>query len=386
MKFLHLGDLHLGKRVNGFSMLEDQRFVLEQIVQMAAARQVDAVVIAGDIYDKTIPPSEAVGLFDSFFTSLCAQGIQVLAISGNHDSGERLNFGQTLLERGGMYLAGTFDGCVKTVTLSETDGVPVQFHLLPWLRPMELREKMGLAESTQQCAVQAALDTIEWDAHARHVLVAHAFVTAGGALPMQSESEIIPVGGLDAVDAALFDRFDYVALGHLHRPQKLGRESVRYAGSPLKYSFSEARYAKSVPLVALEADGAPSVELLPLRPLHEMREIRGRLEDVTSELVVRAGDPEDYIRVILTDEEELFDAQGALKKVYPNLMRLEFDNTRTRAMETEGLQQEEDVRRMSVSDLYAQFFCEQNGKNMNEWQQQVIARICREMEEADEAN
>lgn len=386
MKFLHLSDLHLGKRVHAFSMLEDQRFVLEQIAQMARAQRVDAVVIAGDIYDKSIPPAEAVGLFDSFFTSLRAEGIPVLAIGGNHDSGERLNFGQTLLARQGVYLAGTFGEVLESVELCDADGCRVQFHLLPWLRPMELRERMGLAESTQQCAVQAALETAEWDDGARHVLLAHAFVTAGGALPEQSESEIIPVGGLDAVDAALFDKYDYVALGHLHRAQRLGRDSVRYAGSPLKYSFSEAKYPKSVPLVTLGARGEAAVELFPLRPKHEMREIRGRLADVTSDLVVHAGDPEDYLRVILTDEEELYDPQGALKEVYPNLMRLDFDNARTRAADTDGLQEEDVAQKLTPAQLFAQFFAEQNGKEMNEWQQQAVARICRRMEEADEAD
>lgn len=385
MKFLHLGDLHLGKRVNGFSMLEDQRFVLDQILEMACTQQVDAVVIAGDIYDKSIPPSEAVGLFDSFFTSLCAQHIAVLAIGGNHDCGERLNFGQTLLEQERLYLAGTFDGTVKTVML-RTDTDCIQFHLLPWLRPMELRNKLNLEECSQQCAMRAALETIDWDAQARHVLVAHAFATVGGALPEQSDSEIIPVGGLDAVDAALFERFDYVALGHLHRPQQLGRDSVRYAGSPLKYSFSEARYDKSVPLVTIQAQGEASVTLLPLSPRHDMRELRGRLEDVTSDLIVHVCDPDDYIRVILTDEEELFDAQGALKRVYPNLMRLDFDNSRTRAEDITGIQREDAVQQLSTLALFTQFFCEQNGKEMNAVQQEVVARICREMEESDETN
>ena len=218
------------------------------------------------------------------------------------------------------------------------------------------------------------------------MLLAHAFVTAGGALPEQSESEIIPVGGLDAVDAALFDKYDYVALGHLHRAQRLGRDSVRYAGSPLKYSFSEAKYPKSVPLVTLGACGETAVELLPLKPKHEMREIRGRLADVTSDLVVHAGDPEDYLRVILTDEDELYDPQGALKEVYPNLMRLDFDNARTRAADTDGLQEEDVAQKLTPAQLFAQFFAEQNGKEMNEWQQQAVARICRRMEEADEAD
>lgn len=386
MKFLHLSDLHLGKRVHGFSMLADQRFVLEQITQMAQEQCVDAVLIAGDIYDKTIPPSEAVGLFDSFFTFLCEKNIAVIAISGNHDSGERINFGQSLLAHQGMHLEGTFDETVKSVILMDGEQNRVQFHMLPWLRPMELREKLGLEESTQQCAVQAALENLDWDNEARHVLLAHAFVTAGGALPEQSESEIMPVGGLDAVDAALFDRFDYVALGHLHRPQRLGRDSVRYAGSPLKYSFSEAKYPKSVPLVTLGAAGETEIQLLPLKPMHEMREIRGKLEDITSEIVVHAGDPNDYIRAILTDEDELFDAQGALKAVYPNLMRLDFDNSRTRATDTEGLQEEEVIRQLTPAQLFAQFFAEQNGKEMSLWQQAVMARICSRMEDADETD
>lgn len=386
MKFLHLSDLHLGKRVHGFSMLEDQRFVLEQIVQMAKQQRADAVVIAGDIYDKSIPPAEAVGLFDSFFTSLGAAGIPVLAISGNHDAGDRLNFGQRLLARQGVHLSGTFDRCVQAVTLRDADGCAVQFHLLPWLRPSELRERLGLAESTQQCAVQAALEQLEWDAQARHVLLAHAFVTVGGALPEQSESEVVPVGGLDAVDVALFDRFDYVALGHLHCPQRMGRDTVRYAGSPLKYSFSEARSPKTVPLVTLSAGQEAAVELLPLRPLHDMRELRGTLADVVSDLVVRAGDPEDYLRVTLTDEEELYDAQGALRAVYPNLMRLDFDNSRTRAQDAEGIGQEDAVRRLTPAQLFAQFFAEQNGREMSEWQQEAVSRICCGLEDSDETD
>lgn len=386
MKFLHLGDLHLGKRVHGFAMLEDQRFVLEQIVRMARKHAVDAVVIAGDVYDKSVPPGEAVGLFDSFFTLLCDEHIQVLVISGNHDSGERLNFGQTLLARQGVHLCGTFGETLESVILCDAEGCRVQFHLLPWLHPMELRERLGLEESTQQCAVQAALNTAEWDETARHVLLAHAFVTAGGALPQQSESEIVPVGGLDAVDAALFGRFDYVALGHLHRPQRLGRDSVRYAGSPLKYSFSEANYAKSVPLVTLDADGEAKIELLPLKPKHEMREIRGKLSDVTSTLAVHTGDPEDYLRVILTDEEELYDPQSALKEVYPNLMRLDFDNARTRTAETDELPMQDAEQKLTPAQLFAQFFAEQNGKPMNEWQQQAIADICSRLEELDEAD
>lgn len=386
MKFLHLSDLHLGKRVYGYSMLDDQRVILEQMIQLAKQQQVDAVLIAGDIYDKTVPPSEAVRLFDWFFTVLCREQITVLAISGNHDSGDRLNFGRTLLAQQGMHLAGTYDNILETVTLCDEDGCQVQFHLLPWLRPMELRDTLQLEQSSQQCAIQAVFKQADWAEQARHVLLAHTFVTVGGELPAQSDSEIVPVGGVDAVDAALFDRYDYVALGHIHRPQRLGRECVRYAGSPLKYSFSEARYAKSVPLVTIHTEGEVEIDLLPLKPQHDLREIRGKLKDVIADTTIQAGDPTDYIRVILTDEEELYDPQGALKAVYPNLMRLDFDNSRTRASDTEGMTQEDTVQQLTIAELFAQFFAEQNGKDMTAWQTDRLMELCRRMEESNEAD
>lgn len=386
MKFLHLGDLHLGKRVYGYSMLDDQRFALEQVVRMVAQNRVDAVVIAGDIYDKTVPSGEAVSLFDWFFTQLCERNITVLAVSGNHDSGERLDFGKTLLSQQGMHLIGTFNGTVASVTLTDREQCRVQFHLLPWLRPMEWREKWKLEESTQQCVMQEALKRAEWEQQARHVLIAHTFVTVGGTMPEQSDSEILPVGGVDAVDAALFDGYDYVALGHIHRPQRLGRDSVRYCGSLLKYSFSEARYPKSVPLVTLGEAGEAEITLLPLIPKHDLREIRGNLQDVISDLVRQAGDPEDYLRVILTDDEELYDPQAALRAVYPNLMRLDFDNIRTQTADAEGLQREEAAQQLTPVQLFEQFFAEQNGKQMTDWQEQQLARIGREMEDSDEAD
>lgn len=386
MKFLHLGDLHLGKRVYGYSMLADQRFVLEQIIGMAIENQVDAVVLAGDIYDKTVPSGEAVSLFDSFFTQLCERNITVLAVSGNHDSGERLDFGRTLLSQQGMHLVGTLEETVASITLTDKQNCRVQFHLLPWLRPMEWREKWKLEESTQQCVMQEALKRAEWEQQARHVLIAHTFVTVGGTMPEQSDSEILPVGGVDAVDAALFDGYDYVALGHIHRPQRLGRDSVRYCGSLLKYSFSEARYPKSVPLVTIRECGEPDITLLPLTPRRDLREVRGRLCDVTSELAQREGDPNDYLRVILTDDEELYDPQAALRAVYPNLMRLDFDNIRTQTADAEGLQREEAAQQLTPVQLFEQFFAEQNGKQMTDWQKQQLARIGREMEDSDEAD
>lgn len=382
MKFLHLADLHIGKRVHGFSMLEDQRDILRQICALAAEHAVDAVLISGDIYDKTVPVCEAVGLFDSFLTYLREIGVRVLVISGNHDSPERLDFASRLLEKQGVNIAGVFSNPLPCVTMEDEYG-PVHFWLFPFARPAVVAGKVEMDEHTSQCAVQRVLEQQEICTGERNVLLAHLFAVTGGSLPEQSDSEVIPVGGLDTVDTALFAAFDYVALGHLHHAQRVGRETIRYAGSPLSYSFSEARFPKSVPLVTMEEKGTVEITLLPLTPLHAMRELRGRLEDMLSELVVRSGDPEDYLHITLTDEEELFDAIGALTRVYPNLMKLDFDNTKYQTEELVSPEQE--AHSPSVTEQFAAFFEQVNGKTMNEQQQAWISALCRE-EETDEAD
>ena len=369
MKFLHLADLHIGKRVHGFSMLEDQAHILRQICSMAEENQVDAVLIAGDLYDKTIPVCEAVGLFDSFLTSLHHSGITVLAISGNHDSPERLDFGGRLLEESGVWISGAFHMPLTRVTLSDDVG-PVRFTFLPYLKPAVAAASFDLPERTSQCAVETVLAAAEIDPAERNVLIAHQFVTAGGSMPERSESEIIPVGGLDTVDTSVFDAFDYVALGHIHRPQRIGRETVRYAGSPLKYSFSEARYPKSVPLVTLGEKGNVDILLLPLTPLHEVREIRGTFAEVLSDEMIRSGDPNDYLHITLTDDDELIDVFSRLQHCYPNLMKLDFDNRRTQAADL--TYQTEQVRRKPVPEQFAEFFEQMNGKPMTDQQRNLL--------------
>lgn len=373
MKFLHLADLHIGKRVHGFSMLEDQAHILEQICTMAKENHVDVVLIAGDIYDKTIPVCEAVGLFDSFLTSLHQSDISVLAIAGNHDSPERLDFGGKLLQESGVWITGTFRNPLPCVTLLDEYG-PVHFHFLPFLKPAMASAFYELEERTSQCAVQTVLETHKVDCNKRNVLLAHQFVTAGGSLPQRSDSEIIPVGGLDTVDAELFHRFDYVALGHIHRPQRIGRDTVRYAGSPLKYSFSEARYPKSVPLVTMKEKGEIEIILLPFTPLHEMRELRGRFADILSDEIVQSGDPMDYLHITLTDDDELVDVFSRLQHTYPNLMKLDFDNRRTRTADL--VRQSEQVRKKSILEQFCDFFEQTNGKPMNDWQRTLMRTIC----------
>ena len=369
MKFLHLADLHIGKRVHGFSMLEDQAHILRQIHSMALEHQVDAVLIAGDLYDKTIPVCEAVGLFDSFLTSLHDSGIAVLAISGNHDSPERLDFGGRLLEESRVWISGAFRTPLTQVTLSDDFG-PVRFTFLPYLKPAAAASCFALDERTSQCAVQTVLSAACIDPSARNVLIAHQFVTAGGTMPERSESEVIPVGGLDAVDASVFDAFDYTALGHIHRPQRIGRETVRYAGSPLKYSFSEARYPKSVPLVTMGEKGTVDITLLPLTPLHEMRELRGTFAEMLSEETVHSGDPDDYLHITLTDDDELVDVFSRLQHTYPNLMKLDFDNRRTQASDL--IYQTERVKERSIAEQFADFFEQMNGKPMTDQQRMLI--------------
>jgi exonuclease SbcD len=372
MKFLHLADLHIGKRVHGFSMLEDQAHILAQICTMAKENQVDAVLIAGDIYDKTIPVCEAVGLFDSFLTSLHQAGISVLAISGNHDSPERLDFGGKLMQESNVWITGTFCDPLSCVTIPDAYGT-VCFYFLPFVKPASVSSRYELKERTSQCAVQTVLEAQKIDSSKRNVLIAHQFVTAGGSLPERSDSEILPVGGLDTVDAAVFTPFDYVALGHIHRPQRIGRDTVRYAGSPLKYSFSEARYPKTVPLVTMKEKGDIEIALLPLTPLHEMREVSGQFADILSKESMQNGDPTDYLHITLTDEEELIDVFSRLQHSYPNLMKLDFDNRR---MRTIGVtQQTEQMRKKSVLEQFDDFFEQVNGKPMNDSQREQVRRL-----------
>lgn len=368
MKLLHLGDLHLGKRVGEFSLLQDQRFVLGQVVRLAAQYKVDAVLLAGDLYDKPVPPAEAVELLDWFLTALCSAGHTVLAVSGNHDSPERLAFASSLLQRAGVYIAGEVGAVPQRVTLTDDYG-PVDITLLPFVKPAMLTPFLGERPANTDAAVAAALAALPPDAVRRNVLVAHQFVTAGSQQPAVCDSEIAPVGGVENVDVSCFNGYDYVALGHLHGPQRIGRDSVRYAGSPLKYSFSEVRHHKSAALVTLGAPGEEvEIELLPLVPLHDMREVRGPIDALLSPQNVT--DAQDYLHVTLTDEEELIDAISRVRAVYPNLMKLDFDNRRTRAAGGQSAAQA--VEQKTLPQLFSEFFELMNGSALTENQQALF--------------
>lgn len=324
MIFLHVADLHLGKVVNDFSMLEDQKFILDQIAGMAKENHADAVVIAGDIYDRAIPPGEAVTLLDSFLNELTGMGIHVIMISGNHDSPERISFGENLLGRQGVHISGMQRDKLTKVVF-EKEGCGTEFVLLPFVKPAQL----GMRTSAEAAAhmLEGYWQEEDQKKAKNRVLVTHFFVTDGGKEPELSDSETtIHVGGLDNVDASLFQGFDYVALGHIHKPQQIGTRPVWYAGSPLKYSFGETSQTKVALLVRMGTNGLEEVKQLPLRPMREMRKIEGSLKEILErameDSIEKNGQYQDYIQAVLTDEGELIDPIGTIRSVYPNVMQI----------------------------------------------------------------
>lgn len=376
MKFLHLADLHLGKRVNGFSMLEDQAYILRQILAILDDEQPDGVLIAGDVYDKSVPSVEAVGLLDGFLTELRARGVPVLLISGNHDSPERLAFGGRVMDSCGIHISPVYDGALAPVTLHDEFG-PVHVWLLPFVKPAHVRRWFPDADiESYTDAVAEAVAHMDIDTAARNVLVTHQFVTGG----TRSGSEELSVGGTDNVDSGVFAPFDYVALGHLHGAQHIGRETIRYAGSPLKYSFSEARQHKSVTVVTLGEKGDVQVRTVALTPLRELREIRGSYDELTARsFYEHTTYRSDYLHLILTDEQDVFDAMSRLRTIYPYLMTLDYDNARTRA--AGGMSVPAETERRTPLELFEALYQRQNHRPMSEVQRAYIAQLMEQIME-----
>ena len=376
MKFLHLADLHLGKRVNGFSMLEDQAHILRQILAILDDEQPDGVLIAGDVYDKSVPTVEAVELLDGFLTELRTRGVPVLLISGNHDSPERLAFGGRVMDSCGIHISPVYDGALAPVTLHDTFG-PVHVWLLPFVKPAHVRRWFPDADiESYTDAVAEAVAHMDIDTAARNVLVTHQFVTGG----TRSGSEELSVGGTDNVDSGVFAPFDYVALGHLHGAQHIGRETIRYAGSPLKYSFSEARQHKSVTVVTLGEKGDVQVRTVALTPLRELREIRGSYDELTARsFYEHTTYRSDYLHLILTDEQDVFDAISRLRTIYPYLMTLDYDNARTRA--AGGMSVPAETERRTPLELFEALYQRQNHRPMSEVQRAYIAQLMEQIME-----
>lgn len=372
MKLLHLSDLHIGKRVNEFSMLEDQKYILVQILSIAETEQVDGVILAGDIYDKPIPPAEAVLVFDGFLTKLADMNIPVFVVSGNHDSAERLAFGAQLMNRRGIYLSPVYEGKTEKICLTDSYG-EVFIHLLPFIKPAVIRHTFQDAKvENYQDAVQTAVSHMDIDTAKRNILVAHQFVTGAS----RCESEEVTIGGIDNVEVSVFDPFDYVALGHIHSPQHVGRETVRYCGTPLKYSFSEAEQQKSVTLVELKEKGETVITSILLKHLRDLRKIRGKYMHVTSLAFYQDTNTKDYVQITLTDEEDIPDVLQKLRAIYPNIMRLEYDNKRTKENRTI---ESTPVERKSELELFGEFYELQNNQPMSKQQQEFVHQLIKEL-------
>lgn len=380
MKLLHMSDLHIGKRMNGFSMLEDQRYILEQILGIAEQEKADGVILAGDIYDKAVPSAEAVQIFDWFLTQLAARGKKVFVVSGNHDSAERIAFGAQLMQGRDVFVSPVYDREIRKVTCRDDFG-ELCIYLMPFIKPavvrhawreMEEETEPGAMETYQE-AVQFVLENMEIDTAKRNILVAHQFVTGAA----RCESENILVGGLDNVDAELFYAFDYVALGHIHSPQHIGRETVRYCGTPLKYSFSEVEQIKSVTMVNLREKGDVAITPVPLTPLRDLCQYRGTYMELMSKEFYEGLNREDYVEITLTDEEDIPDGMQKLRTRYPNLMRLSYDNSRTRQNGT--VEAAEQVEQKSEQELFGEFYEMQNNSPMSAEQKEFVDRLFREI-------
>ena len=374
MKFIHISDLHIGKRVNEKSLIDEQAHILNQICDITEAQRPDAVLIAGDVYDKAVPSGEAVLLFDDFLTRISSLCGHIFIISGNHDSAERMAFGARLMHRSGIHLSPIYNGSTVPVTLTDEHGV-IDFYMLPYIRPANVRHFMPDEEKgdirSYDDAVRKAVEMMEVDPTRRNVLITHQFVT--GAL--RSESEDVNVGGLDNVDASAFDIFDYTALGHLHRPQDCGDKRIRYSGSPLKYSFSEVNDSKTVTLITLGEKGSLEREFIPLVPLHDWHDIRGSYDQLTARDFYNGKTwTEDFVRITLTDENDIPDAIGKLRTIYHNLMELRYDNKRTRAGH-KVIEGASDARSKNPLELFSELYSKQNGDEMDTVQKEYLMEM-----------
>lgn len=380
MRLIHLSDLHIGKRVNEFSMLEDQEYILKEILGIIDEEKPDGVIIAGDVYDKSVPGEEAVKLLDSFLTSLAKRKLQVYMISGNHDSAAKLAFASKLIDLSGIHISPVYDKSrfagnerkkLAPLELGDLDGFTVKIHMLPFVKPATVRavfpeEADEINDYTDAC--QVAIEHMEIEESETNILVAHQFVT--GAERSESEEN---VGGLDNVDVSVFEPFDYVALGHIHGPQKVGRETVRYCGTPLKYSLSEAKHTKSVTVIDIPENKKVDIRTVPLTPLHELREIKGTFDELMDKKTYEGTAVDDYLYVVITDEEDVPDALGKLRTVYPNIMKLRYDNTRTRTEQVidDGVV----IEGKSMIELFDELYEKQNNQPMNDEQRAIMLDV-----------
>ena len=369
MKILHTSDLHIGKRANEYALLEEQEFVLKQIIDIAQSEKPEAIILAGDIYDKSIPSAEAVSLFDDFLVNLAKLGKDIFIISGNHDSAERIAFASRIMEASKIHLSPVFNGKIAPIILNDGE-TELAVYMLPFIKPAIVQHfaDEGTEIKTYDEAMRYVISQMGIDKTRRNVLVTHQFITNAE----RTESEDVMVGGLDNIDASAFDGFDYVALGHLHRPQSCGKETIRYSGSPLKYSFSEVNDKKSVTIIEIKGNDSPSITPKPLTPLHEWFDLRGTYDELTAKTFYDGkGYQEAFVRITLTDEDDIPDGMRKLKSIYHRLMELRYDNKRTRAGMT-SIGKPMDVEALQPDKLFGDLFEKQNGQALSEEQKRYM--------------
>lgn len=380
MKFIHLSDLHIGKRVNEFSMIEDQKYILLEILSIIEKEGADAVLISGDIYDKSQPSNEAVNLFDEFIFRLSKLNVKTYIISGNHDSAEKLSFAYRFIEKSNVFISPVYNGEIKKHTLFDEWG-KVNIYMLPFIKPINVKLQFEDEEiSSYTDAIKVAIKHMDVDENERNIILSHQFVTGA----IRSDSEEISLGGTDNVDVCAYDGFDYVALGHIHSPQKLVRDTVRYSGTPLKYSFSECRHNKSVTVVEMKEKGNVSITQIPLVPMRDMVEIKGKYDEVMAKsFYENLNADKDYFHITLTNEEDVADALLKLRTVYKNIMKLDYDNKRTRAAATVGATVSQSK---SPLELFDELYEMQNGAKPSEEQEAVLLSLIKEIWEGEQCD
>lgn len=381
MKFIHLSDLHIGKRVNEFSMLDDQKYILLEIIGIIEKEKPDAVLIAGDVYDKSQPSGEAVKMLDEFIYKLSSMNFPTFIISGNHDSAERLAFGGRIMEKANIFMAPVYDGNVQKHTLTDEWG-NVNIFMLPFVKPVNVRLALKNDEiKSYTQAIEAAIEKMDIDESERNIIVSHQFVT-GTSEVIRSDSEEISLGGTDNVDYCAYDKFDYVALGHIHSPQRLMRDTIRYCGSVLKYSFSECKRDKSVTVVEMREKGNVQMKFIPLVPKRDLVEIKGKYDELMDKNYYEKLKPKnDYFHITLTDENDVVDALAKLRGVYSNIMKLDYDNLRTKSV---GYEEAQDTREMSPLEIFDKLYEKQNGISLDEEQAKFMQNIISEVWEGIE--
>ena len=384
MKLLHLSDLHLGKSLGDFDLIEDQKYILNQVLDLIDEESVDVVLIAGDVFDKSVPSEAATRILDSFLSELAAKKVKTFIISGNHDSDDRLNYGSTLFESNQVYISAIYDGHLDKHVINDGE-TEINIYLLPFIKASQVKHFFPKAEiESYEDAVRVVLANADIDEKKKNILVAHQFVAGKGEDPMLGGSEgagTQSVGLVEKIGYDLFSMFDYVALGHIHSPQSVGRCEVRYSGSPLKYSLSEVNNEKSVPIINVDKNGV-EINLIPLKPMRNMRHIVGKMEELLNKANVKT--PEDFIYVTLTDEEIINDAMGVFQQVYPNTVKIDYDNSHTREIEQVDISKI--AQNKSFSELIGDFYRLIYNCEISEEELGVMRVAAREAGVIDETN